>query len=290
MSKAAQTEKQQNPEETDRTKKLMEDQARRRDVEFKQQRRKELLEWIFLLSVLFGTAAYYSWKTVQRSLRDLLFYTTLNQTTNQISQLVDNVRNTYKIRNLKEISTMDSLIETGAIPKILIDEFGNVKNPFGGDIVIETSEPLENIKEAVTSPTFKMSYQGLSHRACVALARMNWGDKLKGLLAVAIGQTDPDTGIDNALTDVDAKPKKVKEITFIDSRGRTRVYRPRQELKMNIAKPNDDFMPTPFTEDGADAGCTCSVNRNCTFALRYTIFGVDKPNRGGEDEENKEKQ
>jgi len=290
MSEAAQTEKQKNPEETDRTKKLMEDQARRREKEFKQQRRKELLEWIFLLSVLFGTAAYYSWKTVQRSLKDLLFYTTLNQTTNQISQLVDNVRNTYKIRNLKEISTMDSLIDAGAIPEVLINEFGSIKNPFGGNIVIETSEPLENIKEAVKSPTFKMSYQGLSHRACVALARMNWGDKLKGLIAVAIGQTDPDTGVDNALADVDSKPKKVQEITFIDSRGRTRVYRPRQELKMNIAKPNDDFMPTPFTEDGADAGCTCNSNRNCSFALRYTVFGVDKPNRSGENEENKEKQ
>lgn len=287
MNKAAQTEKPKNPEETDRTKKLMEDQARRRDEEFRQQRRKELLEWIFLLSVLFGTAAYYSWKTVQRSLKDLLFYTTLNQTTNQISQLVDNVRNTYKIRDLKEISTMDSLIDAGAIPVVLIDEFGNVKNPFGGNIVIETSEPLENVKEAVTSPTFKMSYQGLSHRACVALARMDWGDKLKGLIAVAIGQIDPDTDIDNALTDVDAKPKKVEEITFTDSRGRRRVYRPRQELKMNIAKPNDDFMPTPFTEDGADAGCTCSTNRNCSFALRYTVFGVDKPNRGSEDKENR---
>jgi len=277
--------KKNSEENIDKTKKLIEDNARRREQEEKKQKRKEMLEWIFLISVIFVTVAYYFWKTVQKSFLDLQYYTTLNQTTTQISQLVDNIRNVYKIHAKEKVSTMEGLIRIGAVPKVMMDDFGNIKNPFGGNIYIIASEPLENIKEAVKSPTFKMSYQGLSRRACVSLATMDWGDKMKGLVAVAIGAVDSDTDVDSALKDIDAKPEPAKVVTYTDKRGRKRVYRPRQEIEMNVAKPNDDFIPTPFPKDLALSGCSCGNHKNCSFALRYTVFGVDKPNRNDNTEE-----
>ena len=261
-------------------------EKRKRKREFVE-KYKVIAEWVFVISLFCGTAFFYFGKFVNFSVKFLERITVLNQTTNQMSQIIDNIRMVYTIHTDEKVTTMKRLIEIGAIPPTMVDH-GEIINPYGGNVIIEASYPLENVEEAVESPTFKMSYQGLSHETCVSLARMDWGDKVKGLLAVAIGSVDEE-GVDKALVDIDKKFKPEKPVEFIDRRGRRRIIRPRKRYQLNVAKPGDSFMPTPFSKDNAIAGCNCYSGPECSFALRYTVFGVDKPNRGIEDLSEEEK-
>lgn len=250
--------------------------AKRRKKE-RQEKIKRILEIIFLVCLFVGGAIHYLNKWTKQSINKLDQDTTLNATTQQVSQIIDNVRMSYAIyRDEKEIS-MERLIELGAVPESIV--YGkHAYNLYGGDIVIEPSRPLENIKEAVESPTFKMSYRGLPHQACVEMALLDWGDKLKGLLAIAIGEYDGEH--DTALEEIDKIYKKPEPIVFIDPRGRKRTILPRQHYVLNVAKPGDDFMPAPFSLEYAEGGCSCARHESdCSFAWRYTIYAVDKPNR-----------
>ena len=207
----------------------------------------------------------------------------LNATTQQVSQLIDNVRTVYSTyTNEKEIS-MKRLIELGAVPKSIM--YGKeAYNLYGGEIVIEPSKPLENVKEAVESPTFKMVYRGLPHDACVNMALLNWGDKLEGLLAVAIGSYDGKT--DTAMDEIDKVYTDPKPIIYRDKKGRMRRITPPKKFQLNVAKPGDIFMPTPFSKANAENGCSCNrLYSDCSFAWRYTIFAVDNPRRMMSDEE-----
>jgi hypothetical protein len=103
---------------------------------------------------------------------------------------------------------------------------------------------------------------------------MDWGDKVKGLLAVAIGSYDEEKGIDVALEDIDRKETDVRFTSFVDDRGRRRSIRQRRHYSMNVTKPDDHFLPTPFSKGNARSGCKC-VEDTCSFALRYTIFNVE---------------
>ena len=102
---------------------------------------------------------------------------------------------------------------------------------------------------------------------------MDWGDKVKGLLAVAIGNYDEDTGVDVALEDIDRKETEVKFTSFTDDKGRRRSIRQRRHYSMNVTKPDDNFLPTPFSRGNARSGCKCVDT--CSFALRYTVFNVE---------------
>lgn len=261
--------------------KLQKEYEERLKKETQAQKVKEFFILIFVICVFGGGGFYYLSKFLKSSYGNLEHLTKLNMTTLEISQLIDNIRQVYTIYNHEQALTSEQLIERGAIPERLIAvEHGKkvIKNQYGGNIVILPSEPLVNIKKRQSSPTFKMSYQGLSHRTCVALAVMDWGDKLKGLLAVAIGHTDIRTGKDTALTDIDKKPGEEEPMEFVDKNGRHRMVRPRNQYRMNVTKPGDEFLPTPFTQYNAKAGCSCGRQNNCTFALRYTIFAVEDEN------------
>ena len=250
--------------------------ARRRKEE-RQAKIKRILEILFLVCFFVGGAIHYLNRWAKKSINKLDQDTTLDATTQQVSQIIDNVRMAYAIYNEEKEFSMERLIELGAVPESIV--YGKqAYNLYGGDIVIEPSRPLENIKEAVESPTFKMSYRGLPHQVCVDMAIMDWGDKLKGLLAIAIGKYDGEH--DTALEEIDKIYKKPEPIVFIDKRGRKRTLQPRQHYVMNVAKPGDDFMPAPFSLEFAEGGCDCAKHESdCSFAWRYTIYAVDNPNR-----------
>lgn len=223
---------------------------------------------------LYGTAAYLLFSFLKVNYQSLRFLTKLNLTTHQISNLVDNIRTHYMVYDDETETSVERLIEVEAIPQsIVAADNKSLINPYGGNIVIAASDKLRNIKENLESTTFKMSYQGLPKDVCVNLAMMDWGDKVKGLLAVAIGGIDEKTGEDIALEDIDRKETDVKFTSFTDAKGRRRSIRQRRHYSMNVSKPDDHFLPTPFSRGNAKSGCKCTDD-NCTFALRYTVFGV----------------
>lgn len=225
--------------------------------------------------LMYGTAAYFVFSLLRVNYQSLQFLTKLNYTTQQISNLVENIRTHYMVYDDETETSVQRLIEVDAIPRSIISaDNRSLVNPYGGEIIIAPSEKLRNIRDNLESSTFKMSYQGLPKDVCVSLAMMDWGDKVKGLLAVAIGIYDEETGIDIALEDVDKRDTDVKFTSFIDEKGRARSIRQRRHYSMNVTKPDDHFLPTPFSKGNASSGCKCEEN-NCTFALRYTVFGVE---------------
>jgi hypothetical protein len=223
--------------------------------------------------ILYGTAIYFVFSFLKVNYESLKFLTKLNYTTHQISNLVENIRTHYMVYDDETETSVERLIEVDAIPQSIISEDNTLVNPYGGSIIIAPSDRLRNVKENIESTTFKMSYQGLPKDVCVNLAMMDWGDKVKGLLAVAIGSYDEKTGVDEALNDIDRKETDVKFSSFTDDKGRKRSIRQRRHYSMNVSKPDDHFLPTPFSRGNAKSGCKCKDN-NCTFALRYTVFGV----------------
>ena len=241
------------------------------------------MEVLFLTCVVLGFLFHYVYNWFNFSKRKLNRDVMLNATTQQVSQLIDNVRTVYSTYTDEKTISMKRLIELGAVPESIM--YGKeAYNLYGGEIVIEPSKPLENVKEAVESPTFKMVYRGLPHDACVNLALLNWGDKVEGLLAVAIGSYDGKT--DTAMDEIDKIYADPKPIIFRDKRGRMRRITPPKKYQLNVAKPGDDFIPTPFSKANAENGCSCSsFFSDCSFAWRYTVFAVDNPRRLMSDEE-----
>ena len=231
---------------------------KQRKKERREQKIKEFFILIFVIAVFAGGGGYFISQFMQQRYADLQYIKTINKTTLEISQLIDNIRNTYAINPDEPAENMDELIRMGAIPQTLVRTGDNgvyLENPFGGKIMIEPSDVVWDKNNKVSSPTFKMSYQGLSRRACIDLATLDWGDSIKGLLAVAIGNVDYATGQDSALHDID-------------------MTRPRMQYQMNVAKPNDQFMPTPFSRGNAEMGCFCGQN-DCSVALRYAVFSTE---------------
>ena len=243
---------------------------------------KEFILLIFVLAFFVGGGGYYLFKFVNKSFGNLDHLNKLNETTLQISQLVDSIRQVYTIHQDEKITSMDRLIEIGAIPaSLVVNDRGNrrVINPYGGNIVIEAAAPLINKEENLESPTFKMSYQGLPKTACSSLAIMDWGNNLKGLIAVAIGSVNLQTGEDRALKDIDKKKETEEVIEITDRQGRKRLIKRPSRPRMNVAKPNDEFMATPFSSNIAKMECSCGSANNCSFALHYTVFSVDSQDK-----------
>ena len=246
------------------------------------QKVKEMLILLFVIAVFAGGGGYFAAQFMQKRYDYLQYIKNLNQTTLEISQLVDNIRNTYLIEQDISAKDMQQLIKIGAITQKLVRTFNGQKylrNPFGGKIIIETSDPIWNKEGTLSSPTFKMSYQGLPRRACIDLATMDWGDNIKGLLAVAIGSVDAQTGEDNALHDIDMTPEKEEKEKKAANPAKNNEFaldmlRPRMSYRMNVAKPNDQFIPTPFSKGNAEMGCFCGQN-DCSFALHYAVFSTE---------------
>lgn len=253
---------------------------KQRKKERREQKIKEFFILIFVIAVFAGGGGYFISQFMQQRYADLQYIKTINKTTLEISQLIDNIRNTYAINPDEQAENMDELIRMGAIPQTLVRTGDNgvyLENPFGGKIMIEPSDVVWDKSNKISSPTFKMSYQGLSRRACIDLATLDWGDSIKGLLAVAIGNVDYATGQDSALHDIDMTPEKEKEEAKNQPQTDDEfgiMMRPRMQYQMNVAKPNDQFMPTPFSRGNAEMGCFCGQN-DCSVALRYAVFSTE---------------
>ena len=245
---------------------------------FSYKHKKEILlvQKYAVMAALYGVAIYFVVNFLVVNYQSLKFLTKLNFTTHQISNLIENIRTYYVVNDEEKELSLEDLIKADAVPRsIIARDKKSLVNTYGGNIVIAPSSVLRNVKDNLESSTFKMSYQGLPKEVCINLAMMDWGDKVKGLLAVAIGNYDKSEGIDIALTDIDRKETDVKFTSFTDNRGQKRSIRQRRHYSMNVSKPDDHFLPTPFSRGNAKSGCKCEDN-SCTFAVRYTIFGVEK--------------
>ena len=185
----------------------------------------------------------------------------------QVEQLVANIRTLYTM----QYDSPQDLVQELQIREVLPAEMfvdGKIKTPYGGVVAVQSSHDVESIKNGQMLPSFKLSYQGLTHRQCVDLATMNWGNERNGLLATAVGYINRNK-VDTALFDID-RQFKIGQIYIIrDKQGNFRFAKEPVKYQFNVAKPDDSFMPTPLTFTQANAGCLCSKHANCSFALRY---------------------
>jgi len=199
---------------------------------------------------------------------------TISATVAEIPNLVGNIRALYTIEDLSNIDIIDRLRERGAIPRNLLHS-GLVRNLYDGQIIAQQSEPVFDEHGNVKYLTFKLSYQGLPYEACLEIAKLDWGDDKNGLLAVAIGSVNAD-GYDNALYDVDHEKEDGKIVEKVGKDGKVKKIRQRAKYRFNVAKPGDSFMPTPFSKNNAESGCSCKNKGNtCSFALRYSAVKGD---------------
>lgn len=270
-----------NSAEEDVNKKIAQAQEAKRKRRAKIEQIQETIAFIIIVCIFAGGAGYLFYLFYDRSHRDLEYLTKLNETTTQMSQIIDSIRQVQTIYDDEEVITTDRLIQLGVIPESILQSHGDgrkIINPFGGEVLIQSSKPLRSKDWLVESPTFKLSYQGLSHRACVALATMDWGDTIKGLMAIAVGDYNPYEKVDTAFRDIDFdaedERKAEEEQQRKDKKGFRRNWRPRMRYIMNVAKPGDENMPTPFSKEAADVACSCYNRDTCSFAVLYSVFAV----------------
>lgn len=202
-------------------------------------------------------------------LQSFRFYHNLDATSKQISRLVHNVRTIYSMNNFADIDVHNELIKSGVVPhKILVGK--SIKNAYDGDVIISKSQPYEYGNRFV--PTFKFSYQGLSRETCVALATMNWGNEDNGLIAVSVGTVYGNK--DSAFDDIEHFFNQSEAKLVIDANGRKRLIETKPERINTVARVNDTLIPVPFSEELAQKGCSCGKRKNCSFALRYAVYGL----------------
>ena len=224
----------------------------------------QLVFWT-IVCLIVGIFGYYTYKWGKMSLEKLRYGTLLNATVQQISQVIDNIRMTYTIHNPYGEFSVPRLVETGFLPPFMMKN-NELYNLYGGRIVIMPAPMIENRAKELATPTFKLSYQGLSKQTCIDLALLDWGDKIKGLVAVALGVAE--WGADSALNAVDGME--------YNNMGNGGMPRPRQ-YTFNVAKPGDTLYPVPFSKANAKLGCSCQTKKdNCSFALRYAVYDVNE--------------
>ncbi len=198
----------------------------------------------------------------------------LDYTVSEISLLVDNIRQIYALEKGEMAADTAYLINRGIIPAGQVRD-GQAVNMFGGNIIIAPANPLVDKKAHYEAPTFKISYQGLPQRICVKLAMLDWGNPDKGLVAVALGYVNK-LAQDKAFIEIDLPPEQPQQKQYLDKKGRLRSLNIIPQPRLNIARPHDSFMPTPFVEDIALMGCNCGEEDNCSFALQYKMQDVKK--------------
>lgn len=114
-----------------------------------------------------------------------MFKHKLNNTMEQITMLVTNIRTHYgQQRNYSSISDAN-LIKLGIIPAIM-GPAGSFTNPFKGDVEIDGSAIATDGGTAGTA--FTVQYAGLPTEACIALSTSDFGSGAgSGFIGVEIG-------------------------------------------------------------------------------------------------------
>ena len=114
-----------------------------------------------------------------------MFKHKLNNTMDQITMLVTNIRTMYGTQdNYSNISgTIDKL---GIIPAAMGSSYSKLVNPFKGTVTILPSNATGN--DETTATAFVVTYNGLPKEACIALATADWGAGAgSGFLGAKIG-------------------------------------------------------------------------------------------------------
>lgn len=237
---------------------------------------------LIISAILISIAGFLIFDVVQKGHEKIDYLIKINYTTLQMSTFIENIRVYYTLHPDEKDTSVEKMIKISAVPDSIVVDSGNkLINPYGGNILIKGTKPMENKQLKLKSPTFKISYQGLPRDVCIGLATMDWGDKVRGLLAMAVGTYNAKTKKDSAFENVDKdfNNNDSKMSYFVDKNGKKRAIRKRATHFSNVARPGDSYMPAPFKESAARAECTCAVNNNCSFALHYTVFSVNDDNK-----------
>ena len=177
----------------------------------------------------------------------------INKTTDQVSMLIANLRTMFSAQgNYKGLDNAQA-VNFGIVPDDMYDTCTtascNLKNPFGGSVVISSSDLKAGTGENATHDqgAFRITYDNLSKEACVTLATGDWGSgQSSGLIAI-IAAKDAAT----ATTAADGNKAYVTETagTAVTSDGAA-----------TIAIPGGSAVKTPMPVSNAVKSCSSSAN------------------------------
>ena len=109
----------------------------------------------------------------------------INKTTDQISQIVTNIRTLYAQQTTYSGLNNENAIKMGVVP----DELGSgatLTNSFGGNVYIIPSSTTYEIQYG---KVFAVQYRGLSKQACISLGTTDWGSShSSGFVGIDIAQ------------------------------------------------------------------------------------------------------
>lgn len=195
------------------------------------------------------------------------YYSQLNDTVNEITQLIDNIRMIYHIHENDNLSDIISLLNKHNVLPPDMYKNGLLYNAYDGNIIIEPAADF--INKNTVHKTFKISYQKIPYQICKDLFIINWGSPENGYLGAAGGIIYSD-GSDTALFDIDAPTDEDKIIKTHDENGKEVLIKKHAKYKMNIAKPNLTPADINYNREQAETACKCKDKGDiCSFALRY---------------------
>ena len=126
-----------------------------------------------------------------------MFKHKLNNTMEQISMLVTNIRTHYGTQKNYATLTEAQLASLGVIPAVM-GAAGSLKNPFKGDVKIA---PAKARAADTVNKAFTVTYSGLPKEACIALATADFGSGAgSGFVGVAAFGTATTAGANNTST------------------------------------------------------------------------------------------
>lgn len=120
-----------------------------------------------------------------------MFKHKLNNTIDQITMIVTNVRTMYgTAANYEGLGSNADVKKLGIIPSNMING-SKFLNPFKGEVTLASAAATAND----TNQAFTVTIGGLPREACVTIASADWGTGAgSGFLGVKYGQQDPTVG------------------------------------------------------------------------------------------------
>lgn len=223
---------------------------------------------LMLLLLFICAIVIYGAKLGQTAWQHLRQQRLLNETTAQVSQLVDYMRKIYEQNKENNSKLNTKFIITQAIAEAMQFKEKS-EHPFGGKIMIAPSHTVVDT-DGLTADTFKISLQNLPHQACVDLAQIVWGTYEQGLRAVALGHID-ERGQDKAFDDVDYQHEEAKIIQVQDDNGQWQSVALPPRNMLHVAQTNRQNSEALFSKREAVFGCDCGNQKSCSLALHYTF-------------------
>lgn len=119
-----------------------------------------------------------------------MFKHKLNNTIDQITMIVTNVRTLYGTATSYE--GVDEAAKLGVMPSNMANAAGSAfYNPFKGEVTLDVADAAESDD----NQAFTITINDLPREACVTIASADWGTGAgSGFLGVVYGTTDPKVG------------------------------------------------------------------------------------------------